>query len=366
MLKNELELLTDDRIFQNRKVRLSLVPDRNFSELVNQSCSNARQAWAAAAFSDHNNDTIERYFNFHFRFLSGLISEKTEGRQTIAVSELCRLMDHLLSFYGKFIDQQQALPVDYFRYRLNLLQPQYFGFLDQLGKSPADEQLKACLRACLSPVYLDAEHLNPNLGELLYRESLLIALISAGDNPQSLANSSLITLLMTFNFNHFLFLDYLREKDMAMLGELPPAQRDEKLVALILAIPSNDGKEGPCFDRKWPHIGIMYKAWLNDYRALCCLTTPAPKSGFKIPLNISVKYLACMIRALYEGGFYGNVSLTTIFDHAAAVFSTKRQHQISPDSLSNAYYNIDQLSAARMIAIFNSASAFLRPYCFPA
>ncbi|HMG11222.1 MAG TPA: hypothetical protein VK609_22060, partial [Mucilaginibacter sp.] len=148
---------------------------------------------------------------------------------------------------------------------------------------------------------------------------------------------------------------------------LPAEERGRYLLELSATIPSETAKS-PCFDSRWAHICNMYKGWLLEMGTLLNLGS-APEQVtepfLKVPLNISVNYLGCMIRALHESGFYGAVTLSAIFDHAAAAFTTKKQEHISRDSLSNAFYNISQPTAARMIRIFNNSSVFLKSHCFP-
>ncbi|WP_184550930.1 hypothetical protein [Mucilaginibacter sp. FT3.2] len=369
MLKNELEILASDFIPHNGSdgvAQHKAVQD--FSKVVSKSCGKVREAWAAAVFSDSNDDTLRRYFDFHFKFLSGLISENAVCQESDEPSELCLLMDHLLLFYGNFIDQQQPVSTRYFTYRLRLLLPVYERFNKRLKEVKINNALINCLKISLSPLYIDTPSDGLFLNALFYREELITALAVTDAGMAQTPEESLISVLMAFNFNHFRFFSYLREQVISIINGIPVEKQSRYLLELSATIQSPNAISCPCFDKRWSHICDMYKGWLVEWGTVLNLGSAneqVVQSFLKVPLNISVNYLGCMIRALYEAGFYGTVSLSAIFDHAAAVFTTKKQEHISRDSLSNAFYNISLPTAARMIRIFNNSSGFLKSRYFP-
>ena len=368
MLKNELEILAFDRSAQNGGAKKADFPDSYFSKHVSESCGKAREAWAAAVFSDSGDDTLRRYFDFHFKFLSGLISENTICAESNETSDLCLLMDHLLLFYGRFIDPQQPVSARYLTHKLRLLRPVYERFSEQLSSAKINGALINCLTTCLAPLYLDLPSEDQLLGAIFYREALVNALAASHNDLAQMTEEGLVAVLMAFNFNHFRFFCYLREQVLSLINVLPVQKRGRYLLELSAAIPSVNGNSRQCFDTKWAPVSDMYKGWLFELGTLLNLGSPAEEVAepfVKMPLKISVNYLGCMIHALHEAGFYGAVTLSAIFDHAAAVFTTKKQEHISRDSLSNAYYNISQPTAARMISIFNNSAAFLKSHYFP-
>jgi len=369
MLKNELQILT--RLFteQGRSNAHNRRTSSEFSKVMAESCNRAREAWSIAAFSDISKDALSRYFDFHFSFLNGLISEKFLNAFPDGPKVLNELMDHLLKFYTRFIDQDQWVAPTYLQYRIRLLEPAYQEFCRQLLLSNVDEDLKLCLRESLGPIYQSPDAGPMTLGALYYREELMLELSGNANNPVLMTDENLIATLMAFNFNHARFFSYLRKRCLKGISNLRPKDHAEYFAELIAGVPVTDMVCSCCFDSKWPPISALYRDWLNDYQALLRLSSPTAAdsvSFLKIRLNISVKQLACLIRALYESGFYGSVSLTAIFDHAAAVFSTKRQEQISAESISNAYYALEQSAVLKVVRLLGSAIDFLKPYCFPA
>jgi len=245
----------------------------------------------------------------------------------------------------------------------------YEQFINQLHLLDIDDLLEKYLMESLSPIYtvLPAEALK--LSDLLYREELITALAGKRTHPELMSTESLISTLISFNFNHIHFLSYLRKQAINGIQHVPPADYASYFGNLISGVPAIDVTNNRCYDASWPHISTMYKDWLGDYGTLLTLTMPRQGDGStvtKVPLTISVRQLACVIRTFYEAGFYGNISLTAIFDHAAAGFTTKRQEHISAESISNAYYNIAQSSALKVTRMLGHAIDFLKPYCFPA
>ncbi|QEM09144.1 hypothetical protein [Mucilaginibacter rubeus] len=366
MLKNELQILTTILARQGKKAAVDNKWSSDFSKVATESCNRAREAWSIAAFSDINKDALSRYFDFHFSFLNGLISEKFLNAFPDGPKVLNELMDHLLRFYTGFIDQDQWVALEYLQYRIRLLEPAYREFCQQLLLSNVDEDFKLCLRESLGPIYQSPDAGPMTLEALYYREELMLELSGKGKNLALMTDEILVATLMAFNFNHARFFGYLRKRCLKGISNLRPKDHAEHFAELIAGVPVTHVACSRCFDTKWPPIGALYRDWLNDYQALLRLSAPAGSDTSKIPLNISVKQLACMIRALYQSGFYGAVKLTAIFDHAAAVFSTKRQEQISAESISNAYYALEQSSALKVVRMLGSAVDFLKPYCFPA
>lgn len=364
MLKNELGLLAAKPELGKKVQNGSAVTGCDFSKLVSECCGTVREAWAAAAFSVKSDISIRRYFDFHFKFLSGLISQ--HGADADSLKQLNGLMDDLLLFYGSFIEQQQLVAPKYYNYRLQKARPDYELFMTLLDRAEINDHLRRCLYHCLPPLYTEIAHGTGTLGDIFYREKLIFELNHRELNFFGMTEQGLISSLMAVNFNHFLFFQYLQEQAKRDMEKIEPVFRGKYLLDQSISIPLPGTGNPLCFDRRWTGISNLYKTWLYEQGTLLSLGSVPGEACPKIPLNISVAYLACLIRALYDQGIYGAVSLTAIFEHAAKVFTTKRQEHISADSLSNAYYNISQQTAARMVGILNNAAGALKLRYFPA
>ncbi|WPU95755.1 hypothetical protein SNE25_09515 [Mucilaginibacter sabulilitoris] len=369
MLKNELTILSSvltqhlgGQAGANRKRSI------DFSKVILKSCSRAMEEWSIAAFSDHSEESLSRYFNFHFNFLNGLIAEKWQVSQCEGLNDLCQLLEHLLAYYHKFIDKEQLVTIGFIAFRMNPFRVKYEQFIDHLNQMSVDDLLAKYLMESLSPMYTVQPTEPLKLSDLFYREELISELANKRIHPELMRAESLISTLISFNFNHTHFLTYLRKRALNGIQQVPPADYSKYFGGLMSCVPTIDLTNSRRYDANWPHISSMYKDWLSDYGTLLTLTMPRHEDTLivtKVPLTVSVKQLACMIRTFYESGFYGNISLTAIFDHAATVFTTKRQEHISAESISNAYYAISQSSALKVTRMLSHAIDFLKPYCFP-
>jgi hypothetical protein len=367
MLTNVLEILAVE-LLSSQSTNNSAESKSGSKVSINflESCSKVQEYWTAAAFSKENDYTLQRYFSFQWRYLSSLYAlfedQPREYRQ-----ELHRLMDHLICFHHRLIDQSEPIPSAYIIYRQSTLSSFFQEFRLNVSKSELSDSLKECIVQSIYPIYADP--VATTLGSLLYRETLFQALTGMSVERNVLTEESMISLLIGHNFNHFLFFRYLCETTKKGLQEEGFRESAWQISLMIMAVPTESKDSSHCFDMNWPNIAIMYRSWLIDYRSFIeksSNTSLLVNKPSKIPLNISVKQLACMIRALYASGYYGDISLTAIFNHSAATFTTKRQLQISPDSLSNAYYDISDSSVIKINRLFAKATEYLKAYCYPA
>jgi hypothetical protein len=85
----------------------------------------------------------------------------------------------------------------------------------------------------------------------------------------------------------------------------------------------------------------------------------------KIALNLSVAQIACIIRLLCLCRVIGDPSLTDIFKFVSTHFSSKKQGQISEESLSNQYYAVSQSTARKVLEIIQQLLDKLKDGFFP-
>jgi len=109
----------------------------------------------------------------------------------------------------------------------------------------------------------------------------------------------------------------------------------------------------------------MLLAWLKEEVNLLSITSAPGTTPSKIPLNLPVAYLACLIRVFYEEGCFRGVTLTEIFKDMAATFSTVRQPTVSAGSLSKEYYSVNQITAARVKELLQKMVVRLNQQFFP-
>jgi hypothetical protein len=289
-------------------------------------------AWAQATFSDTPDHSLKRYFNFHLQGISK-ISDTLFTDQSL----LLRLIDCLLDHFGRYIELDCPAPMAYRRRlaaRLAATNLPGLPFVTAYIREVTDIAYTFSFRA------------------LRYLETLVTAL-SSGHNPG--------TVLLELNFNHLGYLAQLQEDICLRLQPLANADKRHLLwteKARIAAVPEYTG---PGYHPDWPALKTMLLTWLGEQLALL-----PPSMGLKkLPLNLSVAQLACLVRLCYEEDFFKETNLTALFDFIAATYTTKKQDTISPGSLSKNYYSTDQVTAALMRDKLLKMAARLTRQFFP-
>ena len=258
------------------------------------------------------------------------------------------MTDHLLSYYLKYIDRDEPAPDSYRKSVLQELAGDIAGVKNKMaGCDPVVayisgvEELDA--RANFSFRALD-------YFRLLVTELAVFNEKGAGD------------LLVSLNFNHLGYLSWLQDH----IGELIAALGSDSLrkswliaeQARVRALPE---RLGAVYHPDWPSLKTMLADWLAGQIRLL----PETAEIVKLPLNMSVAHLACLIRLFYEEDWYKETNLTAIFNFHASVFATKKQAAISPGSLSKEYYGIDQVTAAIILDKLQKMAARINRNFFP-
>lgn len=209
------------------------------------------------------------------------------------------------------------------------------------------------LRDCLTG-YLDifrpGQAVALRFGDLFYFRELLKAFTPFCDVPPDQREGFLARELRRLNFNHLGFLQYLQTGERCRLAALQPA---EQLKALrTLRQPTGPKAITWCYDPAWPSLACMLQSWREELIGELAgkaqpAAAPTEKPVItKLPLNTSVTHLACLLRLLHDEGLLA-LPLAELFKLVPQHFSTKRQAQISPGSLSKEFYTTNQFTAAR-------------------
>jgi hypothetical protein len=282
--------------------------------------------WQEAAFSDRPDHSLARYFNFHLQGISKL-SDTLFPDQPGPDLPL-RLADYLLENFSRYLDADCPAPAAYRRRLVARLNGQV---------APLSLPGYPFLAAYIAEVSNGTAAYSFSFRALRYFETLVTALSSSTD---------IGGVLLEMNFNHLGYLADCQKTIGNVLGELtdPAAKlaylQQEKSRIIAVPIPLN-----LVYHPDWPSLGIMLVSWLSEQIAAL---PGAPAAIQKLPLNFSVAQLACLVRLCYEEDFFKEPCLTTIFDFTASAYTSKRQSDISPGSLSKHYYSTDQVTAAVM------------------
>ena len=83
---------------------------------------------------------------------------------------------------------------------------------------------------------------------------------------------------------------------------------------------------GLVYDRRWPALCVMLSGWLEPEIAAAgeLLKGEAAFAFEKLPLNLSVAHLGCLLKLFVEEHLLGDISLTDLFKFSARHYRTKK------------------------------------------
>ncbi|QDW25219.1 hypothetical protein FFJ24_010515 [Pedobacter sp. KBS0701] len=349
MLKNELKDIEEiliEQIYSNSNTTARTDLKTRFGQIF--------QAWEDVLFSNIPESSLVRYFHYHIEVISTIstrLSHSPNPKQYFSSqNEFLALIDHLQKYCSKYFNEDAVAPAMYHQ----RLVSQLSGNINAVRKILRSGNIDAALSLCLSKWFtLMSDHIGAvefsfrSLHYFGYITNQLLesdALSTAGEIP-------LVSLLVRSNFNNLSFLVYLQDTIRNSPGYL--GDKNERLdylmeqKALMMSLPE---VKNWVYNPAWPSIKTMITDWLQEEillteKAVCNKDEVAVP---KIPLEMSVAHLSCLIRLLYEESVFATQNLQFIFKSVAGHYQSKRQSVISPGSLSKEFYSIDQHTAARV------------------
>ncbi|MES2275993.1 MAG: hypothetical protein V4592_08220 [Bacteroidota bacterium] len=251
-------------------------------------CDEIIAAWDAAAFSEAGDDALRRYFNYHLQVLSNAPDENA-----------LVLIDHLFRFYAVYLDSAIYAPKTYHRRLLEQMKPA----IGHLKNVLVGDELTGVLSDYF--VDMDAAGFRYSYATLAYFEKLVFKVAKLETVEE------IVTGLVSLNFNHLGFYNYLKANRYAI---------DQPISPMV-------------YDKAWPSLDVML--------------ANQPKVDVKtLGLDLSVAHLACLLRVNFLEGTYGKASLQEVFHFTATHYYTRRQAHISEKSLAKEYYSVSQVTAA--------------------
>jgi hypothetical protein len=336
-----------------------------------QLCERVREGWAGAVFSDATDEALGRYFNYHFDLLSDLLSNsQLTGTE---VSQLLDLMGHLLLFFKQYLEWEKPLPAIYLLFKFSEIKEQQSSIENLLNGSPVDDALSKCLMKYFSCI-LDAISAGClSVGEFFFANRLVNELVvKLKMSGKDAINQNVSELLIHLNFNHLDFFVYLKNRTDAELAALSEPERIQVLQQKAAEIQLNGDSPRNIYDKNLPPILVMLKGWMAEEAVLMKAALEKSKVSMldawpgKIGLRLSVPQLACLIHVFYEVGIYATSNLTQIFKSTAFNYSTIKQENISPDSLSKELYGITQNTAKKVMELLLQMAELIKISYFPA
>jgi hypothetical protein len=345
-------------------------------ELVNQRisefktlCSKARDAWALAVFSDAPKESLERYFSFHLRLLTGF-SEKlcsipdyplpectcvpSETINSSFDKEINQLTDHLFQYFRDYPDKNILVPLSYHTHVIKTMLPGVNLIKASIEFSAIPCVIKSEVIAYLDHLVNAGESAPLTFRQLIYFQAFVkeIKTLLSNASPGNLTGA-FTDKLLELEFNHMEIFTYLQEE---ISKSLTCDQEGEKLSLLekeAVQMHLSQKESNERYDVRWPKLSIMLEKWLlTEISALkekrnmqqCSCT----RTNYKLKLELSVAHLACLLRLFKKEGLLGAVQLTALFKFSSDHFSTKRAETVSNFGISKAYYSVTQVIAAEV------------------
>ena len=348
MLKNELREIEEISIEQENSDSSGIVQidlETHFSQIC--------KAWEEAIFSNTPEDSLVRYFHYHLDIISTISNTLSHSRDSetnvLLQNKLLALIDHLRKYYFRYFNKDAIAPTTYHQRLVSQLTGDICAIQKVLHLSNLNSSLIACLLKWFNVMSEDSGKLKftfHSLGYFGYITRQLGSLDYDSDDAEKL----LISLLIRSNFNNLSFFVYCQDTIRNAFNDFRDTQERLNYLAKQKAeVISYPEVKNIAFDPSWPSIKTMIGNWLMEEiliteKSLCKSEVVVPK----IPLEMSVAHLSCLIRLLYEESVFATQNLQFIFKFFASHYQSKRQAVISPGSLSKEFYSIDQHTAARV------------------
>jgi hypothetical protein len=349
MLKNELKdiegiLIEQEYSDSSRIAQIDL--QTHFGQIYT--------AWEEAIFSNIPKSSLVRYFHYHLDVITNISNNlysfpKTE-KDTVLQNELLGLIDHLRTYYSSYFNEEAIAPVTFHQRLVSRLTGDIYAIQKTLKSINLDTSLISCLFKWFSVMSENSGEVKFTFRSLHYFECIIHQLGSF-DYDSDNAEISLVSLLIRSNFNNLSFFVYYQDTIRNALGDFRDTHdRLNYLVEQKLEAVSSPEVKNVAYDPSWPSIKNMIGNWLMEE---ILITEKSLSKGIevvapKIPLEMSVAHLSCLIRLLYEESVFATQNLQFIFKCFAGHYQSKRQAIISPGSLSKEFYSIDQHTAARV------------------
>jgi len=370
MLKNELQYIEE----------LLLTPETFCKDTISEididwQCRLIREAWEKAIFSDLSEHSLMRYFHFHLDGLSKLsdrflLSNHSDYFKDIA-NALLTLIEHLRNVYLPYFNLDANVPVVFHQKLMAQLGTDISLVHNSLKASKLGFALKTCLLDWLSELTEMNDYVRYTYRSLCYLEQIIHPILNM-DLQSDNAEELLVTILSQSDFNHLSFFVYRQNSIRETLSDYTSAQERLDYLKIqkahTLSYPEVKNLR---YDSSWPSLKTMLSTWLQEE---ICLAEQAFRKETeaksestvpKLPIQMSVAHMACIIRLLFEESVFATNNLKLIFKCFAGHYQTKRQSAISPGSVSKEFYSIDQHTAARVRDLLQKMVLRLNRNFFP-
>ncbi|QNR82895.1 hypothetical protein H9N25_12945 [Pedobacter riviphilus] len=311
------------------------------------------EGWKMMAFSEISDKSLRRYFYYQ---LEGIlkISDTLFNMADIELSKKTTdplfLLDHLKQYFPNYFNNDAMAPIAYHQRSIEQWSEDVRLLKSKLKKAQISAELKTSVCKWVEELNEINYSRRYSFREISYSKYIIEQMLLI-DIFSDKADNNLISFLSSANFNHLAFLVYRQNKIRKELEAF--ICLDDKInylhnqKATVASVPE---VKHIAYNISWPSLKIMLGDWLQEEILLTekSLSKRSEVAIPKIPLELSVAHLSCLIRLLFEESVFATQNLQFIFKGFAGHYQSKRQAVISPGSLSKEFYSIDQHTAARV------------------
>lgn len=349
MLKNELKDI-EEILFEQEYSDSDRIAQINLETQFDH----IYKAWEKAIFSNSTQESLVRYFHYHLDVITNVSSQlsgfSNSEQYLLPQNEFLALIDHLQKYCSGYFNEDAMAPISYHQRLVSQLTGDISAVKKKLNSSDLDASLIGCLLK-----WFDVTSESGGKVKFTYRSlhyfGYIIHQLGSLDCDFDNAEILLVSLLIRSNFNNLSFFVFYQDTIRNALHDFRDIQeRLNYLVEQKAEVKSSPEVKNVAYDPSWPSLKTMIGDWLTEeiLRAEKSLSKVNEVAVPKIPLEMSVAHLSCLIRMLYEESVFATQNLQFIFKCFAGHYQSKRQTVISPGSLSKEFYSIDQHTAARV------------------
>lgn len=366
MLRNELHRL--DCLTANHSVLAgSGLPDPDTVTI----CRQVQDAWLDAVLSGMPKDGLVPYFCYQLKGITEIadtlqcfLKNQHEAREW-----LLSLIDHLRTYYAEYLQLDSHAPAVYRDRLIGQLAGDISLITAALNGGRLSPALTICIKTWLKEISANQVNLRYTFRSLDYVAAAVTELAGLSWRSPDI-EGSLVAFLIRINYNNLAFFNYLQRRLIENASQSETGGLSLKCLwkqrAELMATPEQQIAYAP----SWPSVKRMIGDWLNEQIRVTLLLEKANggiknNNDEKLTLNLSVAYLACLIKLLYEEDVFGTQSLSSIFQFFCDHFKTTRQPLVSAKSLSKEFYSIDLHSATRIRDLLQKMIARINRNFFP-
>ena len=290
------------------------------------------------------------------------------------VSCLEELLSFIETYYDRFLGLDERVPVTYLqvtrnelRYRLEQLQTKLF-------KRTGDRRLSAIVFDTLYNFASGSMH--ATFRDVLYKKDMVRGLEEIADiRSEDRIYKALNELLIYRNFNKKEYLHYYTGKIAEKINACGPLQEKIDLLRhsqkeFKQMYKKTDVKLNPHYADIKDVIGCWFKEEINylekkfhsqvnplETRSDSNMTSGS--NGIKVQLALNADQIAILLRTFVEIGILHMKSLKLVFKSIIPFLSSKRQEDLSWDSMRKRSYSPEDKDRKAVIAILDKAKAYL-------